>query len=373
MSDVSPNREAERFTDSIPDAMSAFWEQLVLEDETELNVEQLAAYADGRLSDTQREQIQRQLAASPSSLETLAILHENASLQGSPSIPVSMSPAVDTGSHSEATGRSSALPAAEPAQTLHRNRLRVRVGAFVSTAAAVAVVGWALVVTGSRRELHEQYAILEASLLTEQQRLALAQKELLYANGRQNRDLWSAGTMSPQMLQLAAVESARPRGGVTSEEDELLDAKAFEKAVESVDSLPDSSSSRHNRLIETAALQLAAGQLSAAEKTINEAQDATGKPSPALQNLRAVLALNQSNNPELGLAESDALINSARTMLQALLEEHGEFAPALFNLALLEERYGDPDTADDLWIRCLSAEPSSQLREAIRQSRTSDR
>jgi hypothetical protein len=337
---------------------ASIWDALLAEDQTEIDCEKLAAYAEGRLDPQEREEMRKTVARSSVAMELLDGLHET---------------------QEEARDRQASDDARSPAVSVWQNLLQRRAPALAMAASLLLAVGLSWLAwqrTRTAHNLRTQVASLDRTLQARHRDLALARKEqvaLLSA-----RRPLMAGEMSPGLVQLALAETVSLRGIP-----ELTDAERREREDQlqrTLTALRDAvqlaPATGIARFVEEQATELAAGRADQVLRRVDDAMDEYGE-RPELLNLRAIALVQQSE--DLPLTSAETLLVDAERLLEQLTQANSEYRPGWFNLAIVREtlariadgaeRQRKEREALQAWQEYLQRETRPEFRESVRASR----
>lgn len=363
MSHPEQHKPDEASANSIARALARNWDVQVSNDQEDFDLELLAAYAEGRLSESEHNVVEELVAKSPAALEALLFFHRALNVeQGIP-----MNNEVSTGSIDAASiegfSAGPVQPAATTESTLTRRRSMPR--SNVLTAAALMLAAgasfWAYRTGRDAQRVDSNNQSLLAQLDAQTFDLALARKEQVYAATGGSFRSFPAGTMSPRLIQLAMLDRGPvARGSVPGEgELELQQSTVIDAASAIREVSPTRVGSRRwSSSIERAAIEIAGGNLEIASSLIDDVEQEYGPESPEVMNLRALHLLAKADDGE-------DTVELAAGQFKELTERHPTFALGWFNYALLVSRIQGQEVSLPLWDSYLKAETSTDLRKAV--------
>lgn len=306
--------------------MRPAWDTLHSSDADELDLDLLAAYAEGTLSPSERAECEELMARNPEALHLVAAIWK--SHAGNPrSEPL----------HGLPSGNRSA------------KRPRTPRGMWLAVAASL-LVAITAGLWGVR--IGRQAAGLETSLLAMQDRLTDTQIQLVAQHkGRYLaltrsgvRDYWN-GTVTPTMLDLP---QSRSIGGAVPPEAVAEDRQA----QQALKQITQSNRNRGRVLLEQIAIDIAAGRLKQADATLKQVAKLLGE-TPDVLNARAMRSL---------AAGKPQAIAQAEQQLRRLVGQHPDFLPGWYNLALLLEQTGRDAESRRAWHEYLKRETRKGFR-----------
>lgn len=343
-------------------ARSSIWEELLAADDTAVDVERLAAYAEGRLSAAEREEIRRLIARSPVAMELLDTLCD----QGAPAAAARARPApVVTARPARVFGGSPTWTLALAASLL-----------FAVAASYVAYDRWHVA-----RDLQTQVAQLGQEVRQGRSDLALARKEqVVLLSGRSPL---MVGRMTPRLTELALADGPASRSlpELPPEEQQRRAEQLRGLIAQAAEALPPTVTDELERLIENASLPLAAGDGAAALAIIQPAAERFGRDARFRTARAAALVTLPDDTP---LDAVQAALQKAEEILRQVTAESPGFAPAWFNLALIDERLAvmadvpaeqqqKREDAAAAWRQYLQSETDAAFRAAVRAARAAVR
>ena len=218
MSQPDQNKPDNVPANSIARALAQNWNEQVNNDLDDIDLELLAAYAEGRLSENEQNVVEELVANSPAALETLLFFHRALNIeQGTPT-----NKELSVGNHDAADVEK--FPAgttqpATPAENARSGRGSNRRPNAVTVAALMLAAGasfWAYRTSRDARQVDINNQSLLAQLDSQTFDLALARKEQVYAAAGGSFRSFPAGTISPRLVQLAMLDRGPvARGGDT--------------------------------------------------------------------------------------------------------------------------------------------------------------
>lgn len=348
--------------------LSREWEQRILEDDEEFDLQVLAAYADDNVTDQERRDVEKILARSPAALELLVILRQRAADTN----PIGPG---HTNRQSEEPTVESSSGAPEPvsafgARTARPMRRLVNVAAAAGLLIAAGLAGWALQESRRADQLSQQIASLDQQLLAQAEALTVSQRENLLLTASTSSPHFFAGPASQRLLEAALTDDGSRGRGEEIPEVQAVRRRMLASARRSLSEWQklNQNEERPAFLISQASLEIVAGALDAANSTIRRLSLTVGDDAPVVRNLRAgrLLALAETQS----LREGDKTRETARSQLEQLTKDHPKFADGWLNLALLLQRTaGKNDPATQLaWNGYLKADDvPEQFRATVKQ------
>jgi hypothetical protein len=344
--------ERRRLQSALRDAFQAGWGDLLAADDVEPDLQRLAAFAEGRLSREEEEDVLRDAAHSPTTMEILTSLLDE----------TSTTPHV-TGSKDAADRPALKLSEHRAAMTTRARRTAVAMWA----AAACLMLAIGAVLYGWDRDIKLAALGVEATELRKQQRetarsLLVAQKEQLATLAADIQQPYLSGESSTEMLRLALKTMGQPRGAkaLSSDEADSL-TRAAERVTAAAEQLsPQSAASR----LEAAAALIQAGRLDQAQETLDQlgAFDAmTPDMRRQAKNLRGMLLAARAQ--PLPPAEARPLLTEAEKMLRDAAD--AGLSVASLNLALLQVEQQNVEEARQAASRYLEAENDPERRAIV--------
>lgn len=329
------------------------WERQVFDDDGNFDLQLIAAYADGNVTDAERREVERVLARSPAALDLLVTLRQQ-----------SVGPdrkAADESTVAEKVEGSS-RPAKDSVSTELRaarsSRRRLSGYAVASLIIAAVATGWAVNVSHRANKLSQEVAALDQRLQIQGQTLTLSQREQLLLTSSTDSPHFFAGPASLRLLEAALNDDGSQGRGHDTPEVRGMRQDALASARRSLSEWQklNQSEDRPQLLVSQASLEIVAGALDAARTTISRLARVTGDDAPMVRNLRAgrLLALAETQS----LSEGNRTRKNARAELEKLTKDHPRFADGWLNLALLLQRtVGKHDpAARSAWEGYLKAE-----------------
>ena len=367
MSQPDQNKPDKVPANSIARALAQNWDEQVNNDQDDIDLELLAAYAEGRLSENEQNVVEELVANSPAALETLLFFHRALNVeQGTPTnkeFSIGNHEATNIEKFPAGTARPATL--AENTRPRRGSNRRSNVMNVMTVAALMLAAGasfWAYRTSRNAQRVDSNNQSLLAQLDAQTFDLALARKEQVYAAAGGSFRSFPAGAISPRLVQLAMLDRGPvARGGVPAEGEQELQQStvtAAEAAIREVSPSRPGSNNRWQTGIERAAIEMAGGNLEKALTLIDDAEQAYGTESPEVLNLRALYLLAQADNGE-------DTIEQAVDQFTDLTERHPQFALGWFNYALLVTRIQGQEASQPLWDAYLKAETSTELRNAV--------
>jgi len=306
--------------------MRPAWDTLHSSDADELDLDLLAAYAEGTLSPTERAACEDLMARNPEALHLVAAIWK---------------------SHA-------ANPRSEPLQgssagNRSAERPRTPRGMWLAVAASL-LIAITAGLWGVR--ISRQAAGLETSLLAMQDRLTDTQLQLVAEHkgrylalaGSNVQNYWN-GTVTPAMLDLPRPRSA---GGTVPPEAVTEDRQA----QQALKQITQSDRNRGRVLLEQIAIDLAAGRLKQVDATLKQVAKLLGE-TPDVLNARAMRSLAEGKPQAIAQAEQQ---------LRRLVGQYPDFLPGWYNLALLLEQTNRRVESRRVWQGYLKRETRQGFR-----------
>jgi tetratricopeptide (TPR) repeat protein len=348
---VNDERDAEVNSSSELWPRASIWDVLIAEDETELDVEALAAYAEGRLNTQRREQIRRMIARSPKAMEMLDALH-------------AVGREEYTGTEPAATVRPTEQTVVPRAAWGRSLVMTLTLAASILLAVSTTYLAWLRSKTVN--SLQGQVAALDDQLSRQRHDSLLARKEQLVLLAGQTPMM--TGEMTPALVQLALADGpvSRSPDELSEAEKEQRDAQLHRLLVEADQLLTQTSEETARRGVQAASLELAAGREDAALNRIDELIARSGE-TPELLNVRAAILAQQASR--MRLEEARRALEESESILSQIGQQDPDFAPAWFNLALVRERLGKSKEAQSAWQEYVKHETSPEFRQLAREFR----
>lgn len=364
MSQPDQNKPDKVPANSIARALAQNWAEQVTNDQDDIDLELLAAYAEGRLSENEQNVVEELVANSPAALETLLFFHRALNVeQGTPTnkeFSIGNHEATNIEKFPAGTARPATL--AENTRPSRSSNRRSNVMTVAALMLAAGASFWAYRTSRDVQRVDSNNQSLVAQLDAQTFDLALARKEQVYAAAGGSFRSFPAGTISPRLVQLAMLDRGPvARGSVPSEGEQELQQStvtAAESAIRQVSPSRSGSNNRWQTGIERAAIEMAGGNLEKALTLIDDAEQEYGSESPEVLNLRALYLLAQADNGE-------DTVEQAADQFRKLTELHPTFALGWFNYALLVSRIQGQEVSLPLWDSYLKVESSTDLRNAV--------
>jgi tetratricopeptide (TPR) repeat protein len=315
------------------------WDTLTADDQSGLDVNLLAAYAEGRLSDADRARVRRMIDRSPRAMEILDAIRAE--------FPAS----------AEQSGSQSLPFVRREERTDARAGWRRTMQPLLTAAALLLAVGITFVAV-QRMGSHENVAAspdrprpenIYTLASSQTPALALRSTPALAFMAFANREIASRGgpdEVPPAEAQARASEIAS-----------LTETQTGDRALSA------------SALLDLAAVQIAAGKVAEAEATLRQAEALEGK-SAVLLNLSAARLMTIAYSESSSVAQNQ-LWNDAGRMLDEAIKLDPSFALAYFNRALLEEdrNNGDTTTSIEWWQMYVNVEQDAAMRAVVQQFR----
>lgn len=350
------------------------WQEQVHHDESEVDIDLLAAYAEGRLSAKEELISQDMLAASPAAVEIFLSMREaytrtlDAELRSS-EIP-------------ETAAAASQVSPAERSSPQNGGRIsHWRSSAMYTTAACLllavisaGIAGNSLISSGKlaselatlQEHLNRANKSLDDETAVRINQTLLENKELGITLAAERRAVFLAGRISPAMLMTTLQSKLIARGSeAESPENSAFRRQVAQRLEKTINDLP--ANATHSRSvvngIEIGMQQILSENLPGCRQTLNTLK-AEFPSEPAVANLEAVLLLATAENSTD--SEAQLLFSEAGSILQDLTAKHPDFETGWLNLALLTEQQEGIEAARPFWEGCLSATQDEDLRSIIR-------
>lgn len=320
------------------------WDTLTADDHSGLDVNLLAAYAEGRLSDSERARVRRLIDRSPRAMEILDAIRAE--------FPAAVEP----------TGPQP-LPFVRREERIEaRARWKRAVQPLLTAAALLLAVGVTVVAV---RRAGESDGALAAN---QPDRL---QPETVYTLASSQAPVFALRQTPALALMAFANREIASRGG--PEEVPAAEAQARASDIDRIANLADPQAGGRTltapALLDLAAIQIAAGRVAEAEATIRQAEDLEGRSAASL-NLSAarLMTLAAASTDSV---ERTTLWSDAGRLLDEAIKLDPSFALAYFNRALLEEDRNNGDTSSSMewWQQYVNVEPDPAMRAVVQQFR----
>jgi hypothetical protein len=364
MSQPEQHKPDEASANSIARALARNWDVQVNNDQENIDLELLAAYAEGQLSGNEQNVVEELVAKSPAALEALLFFHRALNVEQGTSTNNEVSTGNIDAANIEGFSAGSTQPAATTESALTRRGSTRRSNALTAVTLMLAAGAsfWAYRTGCDAQQVDSNNQALLAQLDTQALDLALARKEQVYAATGGSFRSFPAGTLSPRMIQQAMLDRGPvARGGTPAEGERALRKAAVadaESAIGEVSPTRSGSNIRWNSDIERAAIEIAGGNLEVASPLIDDVEQEYGPESPEVMNLRALHLLARADDGE-------DTVEQAADQFRELTESHPNFALGWFNYALLVTRVQGEELSKPLWESYLKAETSDELRSAV--------
>lgn len=331
-------------------AFQSGWQRLTADDQHEPDVERLAAYADGRLTEADQQAVAQEIAESPVAFELLVALMDEHAAGG-------RLPSADRAEH--------VLKAPTP-PAIERGRRRTQVAAW-AIAASLLAAAWGVV---RSQNLKNEVAALSHRADEAAAALVISEKERLAELPAEDRLPFLLGRSSPELAEVAVADFGDllsgdgSRGAEPPTDAESAALRARREGLAWAASLFDRASVRGQ--LEYAAALIQAGErrhalalLEQLEQSANE----TDETAAAWANLRGGLyALEAAEAP---VSQAAPLWTQAEALLRRAAGQG--LRDAWLNLALTlaaqDKRRGALEAAE----RYLEGESSPQVREDLRR------
>ncbi|MBL8848057.1 MAG: hypothetical protein JNG89_00145 [Planctomycetaceae bacterium] len=334
-------------------ATGRLWDALLDDDQPDLDLDLLAAYAEGALEAPERQRAKSLIERSPRAMELLHGLHAD------------LRPATPA-----------ALPATSPARQVARPNRALSVMSWLVAVALLIAFGTTYRQLQVQRQVvvdrdfekgayEQQIAALTTQLASEGAAVAAVRRERLYVLSSARRPyMTSRGEPGIARLALAHRETASRGFGESSPEtqaarDAEITAVLQQGGVKQPDNVPAQ--------LDRAAQFLAAGDFANARALIAQMESDSGE-SAATLNLSAAINLAEAYERATP-SEARVLQSAARDQLQRAMQLDPLDPRPWFNLALLEEDVGNDSDADIAWSRYLELETDEALKNVVRTSR----
>ena len=349
------------------------WQDQVLNDDSEIDIDLLAACAEGRLSAEEESLAHEKMAASPAAVEIFLVMRREFNRSIDTVAPLATLPAdLAPLPFSKSTN--------EQVVSLPHKRNFWPSTALLATAASLvfAVVSGGVAVTQrmSRSGLTTEIASLQEQLtqvndsLKDQTQIRLnlsllTEKELGVTLASERKPVFMAGRVSPAMLIKAIQSQAVAMGSET----ESATARAFREnvakrlggTIQEIGRV-DANNGTLTQDIETAMQQILSDDLTGCQQTLNDLK--TKAPNaPEVGNLEAVLIL--ANAEDAVADDAKTMFAAAESILKNLTVKYPDYGTAWLNLALLIEESDGFEEARPFWEGYLAAEKNGDLRSVI--------
>ncbi len=318
------------------------WDTLTAEDETRLDPNLLAAYAEGRLGDAERARVRQLIDRSPRAMEILDAIRTEFPVEAPTDKPL---PFVADGGRRESpvTWRRAVQP-------------------LLTAAALLIAVGITYLASRGPDDPGTVAHVAPLSLppaenvytLTPEQPPVLAMRR----------------TPALAYMAFAAREmGTRGAGDDLPPEEQAARRNAVDGIVQQATADVSGGAESAPALLELAAIQIAAGRLAEAEELINRAEALDGVTATSL-NLRAARLMTIAYTATDRTSQTQ-LWQQAGQLLDEAIKLDPEFALAYFNRALLEEdrNNGDLGTSIEWWQQYVNLEQDEAMRAVVEQFR----
>lgn len=353
----------------LQDGFQAAWNDLLAADESEPDLDRLAAYNEGFLTPGDQQRVLREMCESPLALEIEAALTEDEE------ITRAKRPTVDTIDSSVLK-----LPDINATQKKSRSIPLWVVAASLAVAFGSLIFGWnrdveLAVVSKEVVSLRDRAAIaneLESKLNVAEEKnqatatsLLITEKERLALLTSETKQPYLSGKTSTELLRIALNDLGQPRNTKALADD---DATAVERATRRVRKSAEqlSLSKPESRLESTAAL-IQAGYLDDASAILNEIEsssDLSSELQAQIKNVRATLLMARSAS--LSPAEAKPLWEKAEILFRQAAE--AEVVNAWLNLAILLVEQQKLDEARLAAKKHLEVEQDPQCRAVVAEA-----
>jgi hypothetical protein len=315
------------------------WDTLTADDHSGLDVNLLAAYAEGRLGDSDRARVRRLIDRSPRAMEILDAIR-------------AQFPEV-----AEQPGPQPRPFARQEDRTDARAAWRRAVQPLLTAAALLLAVGVTFVALTRQGD--------DVPLAQNPDRL---RPETIYTLASSQAPAFALRPTPALAFMAFANREITSRGGPEDVPPTEAQARASEIASRT-DPQSGGPAPTASALLDLAAVQIAAGRLNEAEATLRQAEALEGR-SAVLLNLSAArlmtIAYSESNS-----STQNQLWNDATRLLDEAIKLDAKFALAYFNRALLEEdrNNGDTRTSLEWWQQYVNVEQDAAMRAVVQQFR----
>ena len=237
MSQPEQNSPDEAPANSIARTLSQNWELQVSNDQEDIDFELLAAYAEGRLNESEQKLVEELVANSPSALEALLFFHRALKVeQGSATDGKASTGSIDSGTIEIPSGNTArpATPIA-PVPSRRSSILRPNTLTIAALMLAAGASFWAYRTGRNAQRVDGNNQSLLAQLDAQAYDLALSRKEQVYAAAGGSFRSFPAGTLSPRMIQQAMLDRGPvARGGTPAEGERALRKAAVADAESAI-------------------------------------------------------------------------------------------------------------------------------------------
>ncbi|APZ93231.1 hypothetical protein Fuma_02848 [Fuerstiella marisgermanici] len=346
------------------DIVNEQWQRDVMTDDSEIDMDLLAAFAEGRLSPQEQIEAEALIADSRAALECFVAMKESVIGERDHVLPEVASPEPHVGGQVAAARHQSLYQYATAASLL--------IGCLA--------VGWATMERSGRMSLQSEVASLSSSLETQTSYNLVSQKEQGMTLAATRTSPYFAGKLTQGMISTIVMSLTRPKSLDASVDPSSVASLSTRWKSATAESVAHSETSVQQsveevfRLITDCQLRYNADDdtLEANERTFAPARQALEAlrqkypEAPEVRNLEAVLLLQQAEF--LLEPDADELTQRAKSILIGVTKSHPEFANAWLNRALLAQSEGDSESAaKEMWNRFADTTEDQDLREAVLQ------
>jgi hypothetical protein len=342
-------------------AWNRAWEAIAEEDHCEIDQQLVAAYAEGRLTEPLRSRVLEAISRSPRAVKILDELTTELRTENRADSP-SPHPLIKN-------------------QAIDRRRVVAQWIAAASILVATGAAIWAVAKSRSSADLTAALEDSRAKLNSQNNELDLLRADQTrLAALLESSELSLLAALKDNLAELT--KSTRPSmngsAGLGTIQLALADSRSrgIEQLPPEVQRLADKMTAetlkRASALrpaadpIEKASLELSVGNFDAAMETLAQSSEIVRSGAAGLNLQACVLMARADKQP---IAEAKTTLAAADRMLRSAADKDPTYAPAWFNLALIQERLDDGEGAIVAWREYLNRELRPEFREAVRAAR----